>query len=172
MVTASGRQIPESSAIATYLIRTYDTADRFGLQNGDWIRDEVLSSIISTGLVRATSTILMLDFQILRNGVGPAGNMWDGPVLRDFLRQVEDAVKEKEGEGGWLMGKEPGRADILLEFPISSIKGRKTIDLEKDFPALDRWLKQVADRPAYKRALAKAFDGLYDWSVFPKKEHL
>jgi glutathione S-transferase len=29
------RQIPESAAIATYLIRTFDTSDKFGLKNGD-----------------------------------------------------------------------------------------------------------------------------------------
>ena len=39
------RYIPESAAIATYLIRTFDTEDKFGLKNGDWIRDEILVSM-------------------------------------------------------------------------------------------------------------------------------
>lgn len=113
----------------------------------------------------------MLDFQILRNGTGPGGKQWDGPNLRNFLGQLEKELKEGP-PGGWLMGKEPGRADILLEFPMSSIKERNTVDLEKEFPALDEWLKRVYARPAFKKALGKAFNGVYDWSIFPKKEHL
>lgn len=162
------RYIPESSAIATYLIRTFDTEDKFGLRNGDWIRDEVLMSLISTTLSRHTNTIMMIDFGYLKTGVS---NWLDGPELRNFLKQLQGELNEGP-KGGWFMGERPGRADIMFEFPLSSIKHRETVDLEKEFPDLDAWLKRVYERPAWKRSLEKGFGGVYDLSIFPKRSRL
>lgn len=159
------RYIPESSAIATYLIRTFDEGDKFGLRNGDWIRDEVLQSINMTNLTRATGVMLFLDFGALKNGDGPGGSRFDGPELREILRDLERELKDGP-PGGFFMGKEPGRADIMLEFPISFCKHRSWwVDLEKEFPLLDEWLQRCYDRPAFKRSLEKG-NG-YDLSVFP-----
>src|SRR3954470_13950148 len=46
LVTADGRVIAESAAIAAYLIATYDTAKKFQGDGGrnDWVRDESLTS--------------------------------------------------------------------------------------------------------------------------------
>lgn len=52
LVAADGRVIAESSAVATYLIETYDTAGKFkgdGARN-DHIRDEELSSLAGTSI--------------------------------------------------------------------------------------------------------------------------
>ncbi len=165
------RYITESSAIATYLIRTFDKEDKFGLKNGDWIRDEMLVSIISTGLSKATTILLMLDFGMLRNGSGPGGKNFDGPEMRNILKELNRELKDGPS-GGYLMGKEPGRADIMLEFPMTSIKQRGSVDLANEFPELDAWLQRVYERPAWKRALGKAFDGVYDITTFPKGPHL
>lgn len=159
------RYVPESSAIATYLIRTFDMADKFGLKNGDWIRDEVLVSLSTTTLNRATGFMLFLDFGMIKNGDGPAGGRMFGPELRQALGHLERELKDGP-EGGFFMGKEPGRADIILEYPISSCKHRPWwVDLEKEFPLLDAWLQRCYDRPAFKRSLEKG-NG-YDMSVFP-----
>lgn len=149
--------------MATYLIRTFDTEDKFGLRNGDWIRDEVLVSINNTNLSRATFTMMMLDMGLLKNG---AGNRFDGPALRSALADVEQELKDGP-EGGWFMGKEPGRADILMEYPINSTKVRKYLNLKSEFPELDAWLERVHARPAYKRALEKG-NG-YDMTIFPQR---
>ncbi|KAH7383146.1 hypothetical protein BKA64DRAFT_736027 [Cadophora sp. MPI-SDFR-AT-0126] len=165
------RYITESSAIATYLIRTFDKEDRFGLQNGDWIRDETLVSFVSTSVSKATTILLFLDFGVLRNGSGPGGKQFDGPELRSVLKDLTRELKDGP-RGGFFMGKEPGRADIMLEFSMSSIKHRQSVDLANEFPELDAWLQRVYERPAWKRALWKAFDGVYDIAVFPKGPHL
>ncbi|KAI9641761.1 hypothetical protein NHQ30_009618 [Ciborinia camelliae] len=163
------RYIPESLAIATYLIRTFDTADNFGLRNGDWVRDEVLSSITLTSLNVATTVMLMLDFNALGNGAGPMGKRFDGPAIRKVLGDLEKELKEGP-EGGFLMGKNPGRADIMLEFPMALIKQRKWVDLEKEFPALNAWLEKCYERPAWKRSIEKG-NG-YDLTAWPQMEHL
>jgi len=162
------RYIPESSAIATYLIRTFDTEDKFGLKTGDWIRDEMLVSMCLSTFARNTFFLLMLDFGVISNR---DSNMMDGPELRGFLKELERELKEGPG-GGFFMGKEPGRADILMEFPMTSITQRKSVDLENEFPELWAWLQRVYARPAWKSGLEKAFGGVYDLTVFPKKARL
>ncbi|KAE8448691.1 hypothetical protein EG329_008906 [Mollisiaceae sp. DMI_Dod_QoI] len=167
------RYIPESSAIATYLIRTFDTSDKFGLKNGDWIRDEVLSSICSTSLGRATSSMMMLDFGLIRNGdearLGERAKRFDGPELRSVLGDLERELKEGP-KGGYFMGEHPGRADILLEFPLTSVRHRKYVDLKREFPALDAWLDRVYSREAWKSGIEKG-NG-YDMSVFPQRPRI
>jgi len=163
------RYIPESSAIATYIIRTFDKEDKFGLRNGGWIRDEMLCSVVATNLQRATFIYMMLDMGMLKNGEGARGKGFDGPALRVVLNELERELKEGP-EGGFFMGKEPGRSDILLEYPMSSIKQRGTVDLKSEFPGLDKWLERVCARDAYKRGLEKG-NG-YDLTIFPRGPHL
>ncbi|KAE9369085.1 hypothetical protein N431DRAFT_560024 [Stipitochalara longipes BDJ] len=160
------RYIPESAAIATYLIRTFDAEDKFGLRNGDWIHDEVLCSIISTNLNRGTGMILMMDFGIIKNA---GSNRFDGPELRSILAELERELKEGP-TGGWFMGRHPGRADILLEFLLSMIMHRNWVDLKNEFPVLDAWLEGVYARDAWKRSLEKGIG--YDLTVFPQRPHL
>ncbi|ELR02882.1 hypothetical protein VC83_02635 [Pseudogymnoascus destructans] len=100
------RAIPESLAIATYLIRTFDTGDRFGLRDGDWVRDEVITSMACTNLQRATGFIMMLDFGLIRNGEGPMGGV-DGPELRMQLGNL-DRKLVGGAEGGFFMGRGRG----------------------------------------------------------------
>jgi glutathione S-transferase len=162
-------QIPESAAIATYLIRTSDTSDKFGLKNGDWIRDEVLCSMTLTNLTRAQGFMMYIDFGVIQNGTGPGAGRTDGPEIRSILGDLERELKEGP-KGGFFMGENPGRADILMEFPMSMVKHRNYVDLEKEFPALDGWLKRVYERPAFKRSLEKG-NG-YDFSKLPSPRKL
>ncbi|KAL5349392.1 hypothetical protein ACLOAV_005683 [Pseudogymnoascus australis] len=159
------RHIPETLAIATYLIRTFDSADKFGLRNGDWIRDEVVTSMACTNLQRATGFMMMLDFGVIRNGEGPAGGLFDGPELRRQLGALERVLGEGP-EGGFFMGERPGRADVILEFPMTNVRQRGYLDLAVEFPRLDEWLTRCWERPAFRRALEKG-NG-YDMSAFPK----
>lgn len=163
------RIIPESSAIATYLIRTFDTADKFGLRSGDWVRDEMLLSVNQTNLGRLTMIMMMLDFNSLAVGKGDFGKSFDGAAMRKALADLEKALKDGP-EGGYFMGKEPGRADIMLEWPLASISQRKWVDLKKEFPALDTWLARCHERDAWKRSLHKG-NG-YDLNTFPQLPHL
>lgn len=163
------RYIPESDAICTYLLRTFDTADAFGLRNGDWIRDEVLNSINLTTLTRATGVALYQDLGALRTAEGPRGQLFqadaEGSELHGILQNLERELKEGP-EGGFFMGKQPGRADIMMEFPMSMIKHRNWVDLKTKFPLLDEWLERCYARPAFKRSLEKG-NG-YDLNAFPK----
>lgn len=125
----------------------------------------MLVSLAQTDFGKATTNTLMLDFGMIRNGTGPGGNRYDGPAIRAMLTHLEREWKEGPA-GGYFMGVEPGRADIMLEFPMSMTKQRNYVDLEKEFPLLNGWLERVCSRPAWKRALDKG-NG-YDLMSFPR----
>lgn len=76
------RYIPESDAISTYPLRKFDTQDKFGLNSGDWIRDEILNSLNPTTFVRSVYFILFIEFDIIRN---EADNRFDGSEMREIL---------------------------------------------------------------------------------------
>jgi len=162
------RPVAESSAIATYLIRTFDTEDKFGLRNGDWIRDEQLSSIALTDLHSAMVILFYLDFGPLKLGY-TTGNRFDGEELRNLLTVLDRELVEGP-KGGFFLGEHPGRADILFEYPMTMVKHRKWVDLKKEFPRLDEWLERVYARPAFKRSLEKG-NG-YDFSKLPNSRKL
>ncbi|TVY35378.1 hypothetical protein LSUB1_G004779 [Lachnellula subtilissima] len=159
------RPIPESSAIATYLIRSFDTEDKFGLKNGDWIRDEILSSIDSTTFNHVHMQALMFDWGVLKAGDSAGNFPLSGKAYWTVLADLEYELKNGP-KGGYFMGEHPGRADILLEFQMSMVKLRNWADLKADYPLLDAWLERVYARDAWKRGLAKG-NG-YDLSMFPK----
>ena len=55
----------------------------------------------------------MLDFGTVRNGPSPSGKSVDGPELRSVLKDLEIELQEGP-EGGFFMGAELGRADIMI----------------------------------------------------------
>ncbi len=106
---------------------------------------------------------MMMDLGLIKCGIS---NKFDGPELRVVLGEVERELREGP-PGGYFMGENPGRADILLEFPLGSVRMRRVVDLKKEFPLLDEWLDRVYAREAWKRALEKG-NG-YDMSVLPMR---
>ena len=129
----------------------------------------MLLSINQTNLGRLTGIMMILDFNGLGLGKGAWAKRMDGGEMRKVLGDLETALREGS-EGGYFMGKEPGRADIMLEWSIASIKQRKSVDLATEFPALDAWLARCYEREAWKRGLEKG-NG-YDLTTFPKMPHL
>ena len=104
----------------------------------------------------------MVEFEYIKaNKINPL----DAMGLRKALRNVERELKEGP-RGGFFMGENPGRADILLEFPMSMIKHRNYVGLQTEFPALDKWLELVYERPAFKASLNKG-NG-YDLNTFTR----
>jgi len=71
----------------------------------------MLVSIAQTGLGKATTTLLMLDFGLLRNGTRPGCKQFDGPEIRNILKELTRELKDGPS-GGFFMGKEPGRARL------------------------------------------------------------
>jgi glutathione S-transferase len=105
------------------------------------------------------------DFGVINPAMRTLAVKVTGSGASATLRDLERELKEGP-EGGWFMGKHPGRCDILVKFQLSVIKQRGWVDLEKEYPELDKWLKRVYEREAWKRRLEKG-NG-YDLTVFSK----
>lgn len=111
----------------------------------------MLTSVILTDLSKAMGVMLMLDSKEIFNG---ESDEWDGPNLRAVLGDLERELVNATA-GGYFMGEQPGRADIMFEFPMAMIKQRGWVDLESDFPVLNQWLGRCYAREAWKRGLGK-----------------
>lgn len=160
--TADGRVIAESSAIAAYLIATYDTSKKFQGDDAknDWIRNESLTSFAGTSLGSISILKLFLDIltaqmpffirPLVAMFTGGVHRMFVGPEFQKMMTYLESELGEQE----YFMGKEPGEADFILSWPIDMIAQRKWIDLG-EFPKLVAWRERCQEREAWKRCLTK-----------------
>ncbi|RFU30734.1 hypothetical protein B7463_g5604, partial [Scytalidium lignicola] len=160
LVTVEGRTITECSAIAAYLINTYDTAGRF--KSTDWIRDEILTSFAGSTLGPIMALELMFD-------IGAKRTPWPLVYLaRAFQKGVRKNFTAAEWKNGlsyletelgdkkWFNGDgEPGRVDFMLSWPFDMLAQRQWVDFEQEYPNLAGWRKSVQEREAWKKALEK-----------------
>lgn len=171
LVTADGTTIAESSAIATYLLQTYDSAQRFQAATpGAGIRDESLTSFAGATLGPLVGIQLVLELL-------PKHTPWPFSYLMALLksgieRQFLTAefaknvayLQDQLGAQSYFMGDEPGRADFMLVYPVDVMAMRGWVDFAKDYPAVEAWRTRCAQREAWKGALNKG-NG-YDLSVW------
>ena len=179
-MTAEGRVIVESSAIASYLIDTYDTEGRFKGGDGDggkktttgndFIRDESLTSFAGASIGPVMILQLFLDLltkqmpfflrPLVALGTGALKRAITGPELRNMFGVLEEELGEQDYFMG---GSSPGRADFMLEFPVEMSVQRGNLKLDY-YPRIKRWRERYQARRAWKRALDKG-NG-YDMSIF------
>jgi glutathione S-transferase len=162
LVTADGRIIAESAAIAAYLITTYDTAKKFQGDGGrnDWVRDESLTSFAGASMGPIEMMKLFLDIATLQTPLllrplvrwvmGAIDRAFTGPELKQMLKYLEGELGGQE----YFMGKEPGRADFMLSFPMDITVAFGWVDLG-EYERLKGWRERCRAREAWKRGLEK-----------------
>jgi len=158
LVTADNRAIIESSAIITYLLQTYDTTGRF--KASDPLRDEILTSF-SGATIQPVGLIQLIFGIVAEKAPWPISSLLGavkGQIFKtftgpEFALQFEYLEKELGGDD-WFNGKELGRSDVMLSFPLDMIAARKWMDFSK-YPKLEQWRKRVQDRDAWKRGMEK-----------------
>ncbi|KAK9419560.1 putative Glutathione S-transferase 3 [Seiridium unicorne] len=74
-----------------------------------------------------------------------------------FLRQLK-LVDEHLGKNKWFAGEQLSAADCMMMFSFSTMRGFSPYSLVP-YPNILRWMKDVSERPAYKRAMEKGEDG-------------
>lgn len=159
LVTTTGRVVVESTAVASYLIETYDTTGKFATR--DPLRDEELSSFAGSSLGPVGTVEMIL--HILAT-VPPWPISWFMGVMHAQVQKTfttgefTKAMRFLESELGdqeWFNGKNMGRSDIIISWPLDCAAGMKWVDFEKDYPKLAAWRKRVQERDAWKRGLEK-----------------
>ena len=164
LITADGRTIVESTAIAAYLIRTYDTARRFqgdGSPANDWVRDESLAALSGASIGPPAVVALILDL-IVKHSPWPLR-----PLLRLPLAAIHRVAAEPdlvaiftylESELGprqpYFLGTQPARCDFMLSFWTDMCFDRGWLH-DSDYPRLKAWRERCKSRPAWKEAMDK-----------------
>ncbi|KAI1208580.1 uncharacterized protein F4807DRAFT_461517 [Annulohypoxylon truncatum] len=171
LVTGSGRVIAERSAIAYYLIETYDSAGRFKVPapgsdghdsaNNDRFREEQLLSMGQTALNQFFSLKSTL------GGIAYASPFFTRPIIlgvkltieRVFLdAEIDNVLKfldsELEGREYFNGTTEPTRLDFILQWFVDFGVQAADVDLNK-YPRLKGWYDRCMSRDAWKRALEK-----------------
>ncbi|CAD6457628.1 70403aa0-6342-48bb-b9ff-29b7eaa1316c [Sclerotinia trifoliorum] len=157
LVTSDNRPIVESSAILGYLIDTYDKEGRFAAQ--DKVRDEILTSFAGSTIGTISVVELIFDIvaqkspwplSILMGGV--KSNIHKSFTGPEYATQFEYLEKELTDE--WFNGKNLGRPDVMLSWPVDFLAAKKYVDFEK-YPKILQWRNRIQNRDAWKRALEK-----------------
>lgn len=86
-----------------------------------------------------------------------------GPSATGVLGERSDAAfamaEERLGEAPWFSGERFSAADIMMVFPLTTMRLFVPRDLAP-YPYIRAYLARVGERPAYLRAMAKGDPGL------------
>ncbi|KAI0477435.1 glutathione S-transferase [Xylariaceae sp. FL0804] len=178
LITASGRVIVERSAIAAYLIDTYDADGRFKNhhhQISDAVREEELLGFAMASLnpMALLAVILHMTRALAPFFVRPLFAAAAAAVHRGFLDAelaaqlgwldgVLAEVRPSSGGGGgdddrdyfFLGGPDPTRVDFLVLFYVQVIAQPGLVDLAP-YPHVRAWHDRCVARPAWKRGLER-----------------
>ncbi|SNT10671.1 glutathione S-transferase family protein [Sphingopyxis indica] len=77
-------------------------------------------------------------------------------LMRDRAERILAALEAHLGEGhAWLAGEDFTVADIMIAFPLTTMRVFAPVDLAP-YPAIRSYLRRIASRPAFERAMKKA----------------
>ncbi|KAI1205110.1 uncharacterized protein F4807DRAFT_292273 [Annulohypoxylon truncatum] len=178
LVTPSGRVLTERSAIALWLISTYDEGAKFRLptptpsktgSEDDAVREDQLISIGGATLCPMLTLKLVFALTVKQTPfpLRPLPALIAYFVNRVFLDaelrklfgylDAQLALPDGKGEGErmWFLGtEEPTRTDFSLMWYVDWAVQWGWIDMEK-YPRLKAFHERCTARPAWKRALEK-----------------
>ena len=159
LVSADGITVTESSAIASYLLKTYDAAGKFVPDN--WLRDDILVSFAGTSLGLVVTIELLTDIAVKQS---PWPVSYIMKAIRRGLqtnftaaefKKAFDYLEGELGDNNWFNGKELGRSDIIMSWPFDNIAQRGWFDFKKDYPKIAAWRERIQNREGWKRSLEK-----------------
>ncbi|KAI2473157.1 hypothetical protein F4781DRAFT_442750 [Annulohypoxylon bovei var. microspora] len=173
LVTPSGRVLTERSAIALWLIGTYDEGKKFrtpapgagSASEDDAVREDQLLSLGGATLCPLLTVKLVLTL-VVKQAPFPVrplpaliryalDHVFLDAELGKMFGYLDAQLAPKGEERKWFLGtEEPTRADFSLMWYVDWAVQWKWIDLEK-FPRLKAFHARCTARPAWQRALEK-----------------
>ncbi len=154
-------EVVESGAIIEYLLDQYDTESRLRPAAGS--AERVLYNI---WLHAAEGSVMnLLTLALFLNRMDSQAPFFIKPFIKPVTRAVRDAyldhnlektraaIEAQLGSTTWFAGEAFSAADVQMGFVMFALSGRG--GLGDEYPACQRWLKQMEARPAYQRAMQK-----------------
>jgi glutathione S-transferase len=152
VITDGDVVLGESGAIIEYIIAKYGDG-RLKLEVTDpAFADYLFWFHFANGSVMPSS---MVDLAARMLGAGPGGPL---AALRERSDRAFAMIESRLGEVPYFAGAEFTAADIIMLFPLSTMREFAPRDLTP-FPHTQAYLARIAARPAYQRAMAKADPG-------------
>ncbi|RYP31721.1 hypothetical protein DL766_004263 [Monosporascus sp. MC13-8B] len=152
--------LSESTAIAAYLLAVYgpqsESETRLDRAPGDPDYAAYLEWFhYANGTLQAS---LLRQMSLMQATGDPehAGVRRGLARLEAQLRLVDERLART---GAWLAGERLSAVDCMAVFSLTTMRGFYPLDLAP-YPNILRWLRDVADRPAHRRALDKGDDSM------------
>ena len=154
IITDGNIVMPESGAIIEYILGKYGNGRLSIKPDHPDFANYVFWFHFANGSVMPN---MMMNLIISIIGAGG-----DNPVVQSLQERNTSAfalIEKRLGEAPYFAGKDFTAADIIMLFPLTTMRSFAAIDL-KDFPNLHAYLHRIGDRPAYQRAMAKGDPGM------------
>jgi len=154
VITDGDLVLSESGAIMEYIIARHG-GGRLSVPADDPNFPDYLfwmhfanASVMPAGMVAMIMGILQIEeAHPLRGALGARG-------VNAFAM-----IEKRLGEAPWFAGPDFTAADIIMVFPLTTMRAFAPMDLTP-YPNIRTYLKRVGERPAYQRAMAKGDPGM------------
>ena len=153
IITDGEDSLAESGAIAEYIINTYGGGKLAVAPGEPNYKDYLFWYHFANGSLMPAR---MMD--LILGMMGDAGEAAAG-MLNDRNQRMYAILNDRLGEVDYLAGDELTAADILLIFPLTTMRAFAPVDLSP-YPNIQAYLKRIGDRPAYQRAMEKGDPGM------------
>ena len=154
IITDGDLVLPESGAIIEYIIGKYGRGRLSLPPESAGYADYVFWLHFANGSLMPSMMVNLL--------VGILGGGEDNSIIQTLNGRSAKAfalIEKRLGEAPYFAGKEFTAADVIMLFPLTTMRNFTPIDLAR-FPNLQAYLKRIGERPAYQRAMAKGDPGM------------
>lgn len=154
VITDEGRTLGESGAIVDYIVGRYG-AGRLALRpdHPDYA-DYLYWLHFANGSFVATEMLTLV-----ANALGAAPDNPGRGFIAARSGRAFDLVEQRLGEAVWFAGDTFTAADIMMVFPLTTMRLFIPRDLSA-YPNIRAYLRRIGERPAYRRAMEKGDPGL------------
>lgn len=149
VITDGDLVLGESSAIIEYIIARHGGGRLTLAPNDPHFTDYLYWFHFANGSMMPSG---MIDLVLTMIG-GEANDITR--ALRGRLDRAFEMVEKRLGEALYFAGPEFTAADIIMLFPLTTMRAFAPRDLSP-YPNIRAYLQRIGERPAFRRAMAKA----------------
>ena len=154
VITDGALVLAESGAILEYLIAKYGKGRLAVGPNEGNFADYLFWFHFANGTMMPSEMSAVLSSMLALKEGNPIMEMLKVRSERAFA-----LVEKRLGEVAYFAGNEFTAADIMMLFPLSTMRAFAQRDLSP-LPHIRAYLKRIGERPAYQRAMAKGDPGM------------
>ena len=148
IITDGDRVLAESGAIIEYLARVHGGGRLTVDPDADNFADYLYWFHFANGSMMPAAMMLLV-------AAMTGGNADGQPWLTDRLDRNYAMIEDRLGKVPWLAGPDFTAADIMLAFPLTTMRMFAPRDLSP-YPNIRAYLARLGARPAFQRAMSKA----------------